>query len=438
MDQGTGDCTQGQSTPATDTLDQGTGGCTQGQSTPATDTMDQGTGGCTQGQSTPATDTMDQGTGDCTQGQSTPVTDTMDQGTGDCTQGQSTPVTLTDTMDQGTGDCTQGQSTPATDTMDQGTGVCCPQGQLTADFVVKLEPAWSIHEESQDHEPSAGYSTGQPMSDDASDSPLSSRSSPVCWHCSAVFISFSCLQAHLQAFHGETLHSGLPVASRRHDSTCENDDQMVEPPASIKAEPQDEPSAVYSTVQPMSDNTSGSLLSIYASHVCHRCFDTFVLFSSLELHLATFHGETLHDLLSMYSAYNCYGAGFHHGSSMENAVAGFHHGSSMENAVAGFHHGSSMENAVAGFHHGSSMENAVGHNKKKGVGGRKEKAEDKGTDRTDREKSSRKHVCDVCSKAFSNDVTGRSVTLSDVMGRSVALSDVMGRSVSVTLSDVMV
>ncbi|KAL8571396.1 hypothetical protein ACOMHN_061639 [Nucella lapillus] len=32
--------------------------------------------------------------------------------------------------------------------------------------------------------------------------------------------------------------------------------QELEPPWSMKEEPQDEPSAVYSTVQPMSDNTS--------------------------------------------------------------------------------------------------------------------------------------------------------------------------------------
>ncbi|KAL8589786.1 hypothetical protein ACOMHN_020789 [Nucella lapillus] len=187
-------------------MDQGTGDCTQGQSTPVTDTMDQGTGDCTQGQSTPVTYTMDQGTGDCTQGQSTPVTDTMDQGTRDCTQGQSTPVT--DTMDQGTGDCTQGQSSPVTD-----------------DIVVKLELPWSIKEEPQD-EPSAVYSTVQPMSDNTAESPLSLNTSHVCQRCSAVFTLSGSLEVHMETFHGETKHSALPVASRLQDSAGENTDKV--------------------------------------------------------------------------------------------------------------------------------------------------------------------------------------------------------------------
>ncbi|KAL8594194.1 hypothetical protein ACOMHN_030088 [Nucella lapillus] len=208
MDQGTGDCTQGQSTPVTSTMDQGTGDCTQGHSTPVTDTMDQGTGDCTQGQSTPVTDTMDQGTGDCTQGQSTPVTDTMDQGTGDCTQGQSAPVT--DTMDQGTGDCTQGQSTSAAD-----------------DIVVKWkETCLSVKEEPED-EPPAVYSTAQPMSDNSSGSLLSFNTDHACQHCSAVFMASSSLEVHLETIHGETLlHSELPVASGLQDSASDDTEQV--------------------------------------------------------------------------------------------------------------------------------------------------------------------------------------------------------------------
>ncbi|KAL8603214.1 hypothetical protein ACOMHN_025229 [Nucella lapillus] len=249
-------------------MDQGTGHCTQGQSAPVIDTMDQGTGHCTQGQSTPVTDTMDQGTGGCTQGQSTPVTDTMDQGTGGCTQGQSTPVTHT--MDQGTGHCTQGQSTPVID-----------------DFVVKVELPWSVKEEPQD-ELSAVYSPVQPMSDNTSGSLLSQNTSRACQRCSAVFMLSSSLEVHMETFHGETLHSELPVASRLQDSACKDTDvQKLEPAWSVKEEPQDQSSAVYSTGQPMTDNTSGSLLSLntVSYHACHRCFAAFVLFSSLELHM---------------------------------------------------------------------------------------------------------------------------------------------------------
>ncbi|KAL8623406.1 hypothetical protein ACOMHN_063716 [Nucella lapillus] len=253
----------------------------------------------------------------------------MDQGTGDCTQGQSTPVT--DTMDQGTGDCTQGQSTP-----------------VTVDIFVKQEPAWSVKEEPQD-EPSVVYSTVQPMSDNTSGSLLSLNTSQACQHCSAVFMVSGSLQVHMETFHGETLHSELPVASRLQDSASDNTDKMpigqerfsaqvkdncrensaknfsikLEPAWSVKAEPQDEPSAVYSTVQPMSDNTSGSLLSLNTSHVCQRCFASFVLFSSLELHLATFHGESPHGFL-VYSGNNGVDVGYHHGSKVENGAACVH------------------------------------------------------------------------------------------------------------------
>ncbi|KAL8571393.1 hypothetical protein ACOMHN_061636 [Nucella lapillus] len=299
---------------------------------------------------------MDQGTGECTQGQSTPVTDTMDQGTGDCTQGQSTPAT--DTMDQGTGVCTQGQSTPATDTMDQGTGDCL-QGQPT----FKVELQWSVKEEPQD-EPSAVYSTVQPMSDNTSPSLLSLNTSHACQRCSAVFMVSSSLEVHKETFHGETLHSESPVASRLQDSASKNTKKLpsgeekfsaqmtdnlrgdfvsssedfvvkLEPPWSMKEEPQDEPSAVYSTVQPMSDNTSPSLLSLNTSHVCQCCFATFILFSSLELHMATLHGEALHDSFPMYAAYVSYGVGYHQDSKAENAFTQL---GNMKKHVKKFHH----------------------------------------------------------------------------------------------------
>ncbi|KAL8571394.1 hypothetical protein ACOMHN_061637 [Nucella lapillus] len=331
--------------------------------------MDQGTGDCTQGQSAPVTDTMDQGTGVCTQGQSTPVTDTMDQGTGVCTQGQSTPAT--DTMDQGTGGCTQGQSTPATD-----------------DVVVKLELPWSMKEEPQD-EPSAVYSTVQPMFDNTSGSLLSLNTSQACQHCSAVFKLSRSLQVHLETFHGETLHSELPVASRLQDSASDKTDTTpsgqerlsppitdhpredsvasskdfvikLEPPWSMKEEPHDEPSAVYSTVQPMSDNTSPSLLSHNTSHVCQRCSATFVLFSSLELHLATFHGETPHGLFLFHSTNNGHNVGYRHGSEIENVSNG---------------------------------------TSEKAVKGREEKTADSDPDRTGQERMEWDHAYDLCSKA---------------------------------------
>ena len=55
----------------------------------------------------------------------------------------------------------------------------------------------------------------------------------------------------------------------------------------------DQPSAVYSPAQPMSDNTSWSLLSLKRGRVCHCCSAAFVLVSSLELHLASVHGESM-------------------------------------------------------------------------------------------------------------------------------------------------
>ncbi|KAL8603215.1 hypothetical protein ACOMHN_025230 [Nucella lapillus] len=230
-------------------------------------------------------------------------------------------------MDQETGDCTQGQSTPVTD-----------------DIVVKLEPAWSMKEEPQD-QPSTVYSTVQPMADNTSGSLLSQNTSHTCQRCSAVFMLSSSLQLHLEVFHRETLHSELSVASRLQDSASENTVKMpsgqersstpmtedsradcatpsqdfvikLEPAWSMKEEPQDQPSTVYNTVQPMSDNTSGSLLSLNTSHVCQRCSATFVLFSSLELHMVTLHGETLHDFLPMYSA--CYSVGYCHDSNTES------------------------------------------------------------------------------------------------------------------------
>ncbi|KAL8618505.1 hypothetical protein ACOMHN_000650 [Nucella lapillus] len=126
-----------------------------------------------------------------------------------------------------------------------------------------------------------------------------------------------------------------------------------ESPWSMKEEPQDQPSAVYSTVQPMSDNTSGSLLSHNASQVCQRCSATFVLFSSLELHMVTFHGETLHD-----------SAPLHSGDNKRHDV---------------------------GYDHGSKTENAGDRDNQKAVKRRKEKVEDGDTDRTDHKKKSREH-----------------------------------------------
>ncbi|KAL8557903.1 hypothetical protein ACOMHN_064337 [Nucella lapillus] len=211
-------------------------------------------------------------------------------------------------MDQGTGDCTQGQSTPVTD-----------------DFV-KLGPAWSVKEEPQD-EPPAVYSTAQPMSDNTSGSLLSLNTTGhvcqrrhACQLCSAAFVLPGSLQVHMETFHGETLKPKLPVASRLQASAGEDTEKKLGPPWSVKEEPQDEPSAVYSTVQPMSDNTSGSLLlSLNTSHVCQRCSATFVLFSSLELHMVTFHGETLHDWFLMYSAYKSSSVGgCYHESETEN------------------------------------------------------------------------------------------------------------------------
>ncbi|KAL8571397.1 hypothetical protein ACOMHN_061640 [Nucella lapillus] len=186
--------------------------------------------------------------------------------------------------------------------------------------------------------------TLHPTSDKTSGSLNRSNS---CQRCAAVFMLPRSLTVHMQAVHGQTADSHTPAASKRHNiisagakqtgsnlgrcSPQATDDHIddfmmsadhfaikLEPPWSMKEEPHDEPSAVYSTVQPMSDNTAGLLLTLYASHVCHHCFDTFVLFSSLELHLATFHGETLHDLLSTNCADKCYSVGYHHADRNEN------------------------------------------------------------------------------------------------------------------------
>ncbi|KAL8620936.1 hypothetical protein ACOMHN_044083 [Nucella lapillus] len=85
----------------------------------------------------------------------------------------------------------------------------------------------------------------------------------------------------------------------------------VEPPWSMEEEPQD---------QPMSDSTPGSLLSLNGNHVCQRCSATFVLFSSWELHMVTFHGDSLHDLFSIYSAYKWYDFDYHSGNKIDSAV----------------------------------------------------------------------------------------------------------------------
>ncbi|KAL8613419.1 hypothetical protein ACOMHN_057139 [Nucella lapillus] len=131
-----------------------------------------------------------------------------------------------------------------------------------------------------------------------------------------------------------------------------NLEMKPEPPWSVKEEPQDQPSAVYSTVQPLSDSTE-SLPSLNTSHVCQHCSASFALLSSLELHMATFHGETLHDLFLTYSAYKCYGVGYQHGSKIVNEGS---------------------------------------YEKEKAVEGRKEKVEDSDTNWTDKRKKSRKHA----------------------------------------------
>ncbi|KAL8571395.1 hypothetical protein ACOMHN_061638 [Nucella lapillus] len=222
------------------------------------------------------------------------------------------------------------------------------------------------------------HNTLQPMSDKTSGS---LNRSNTCQRCAAVFMLPRSLTVHMQAVHGQTANSHTPAASKRHNvipagakqktvsqlERCSSqgagdlrDDFMtsadhfaikLEPPWSMKEESHDEPSAVYSTAQPMSDNTSPSLLSHNTSHVCQRCSATFVLFSSLELHMVTFHGETLHGLFLMYSAYHCYGLGYYQGSKTEN----------------------------------------VGDYTEKAVKRRKEKAEDNDTDRADQEKKKRKH-----------------------------------------------
>ncbi|KAL8613417.1 hypothetical protein ACOMHN_057137 [Nucella lapillus] len=122
-----------------------------------------------------------------------------------------------------------------------------------------------MNEEPQD-QPSAVYSTVQPLSDNTSGLLLKLNTSHACQHCSAVFMLSSSLKVHLETFHGKTLHSELPVASRLHDSASESTEMKPEPPWSVKEEPQDQPSAVYSTVQPLSDNTE-SLPSLNTSHV---------------------------------------------------------------------------------------------------------------------------------------------------------------------------
>ncbi|KAL8564694.1 hypothetical protein ACOMHN_004187 [Nucella lapillus] len=182
----------------------------------------------------------------------------------------------------------------------------------------KLEPPWSVKEEPQD-EPPAVYSTAQPMSDNTSGPLLSLNTGHACQRCSAVFMVSGSLEVHLETFHGETLPSELPVASGLQDSASDDTDEKLEPPWSMKEEPQDEPPAVYSTVQPMSDNTSGSLLSLNTSHVCQRCSATFVLFSSLELHMVTLHGEIyILIFFPLYSTSRWYYVGYHCCHKIEN------------------------------------------------------------------------------------------------------------------------
>ncbi|KAL8558640.1 hypothetical protein ACOMHN_022563 [Nucella lapillus] len=221
------------------------------------------------------------------------------------------------------------QTESSADSTDQDTeDSTLTQGGVTDDVVVKVELPWSMKEEAE-----AELSTA----------------CQACQRCSAVFLLPSSLQVHLQSFHGEGACAGSPVGSSP-PHVCDNNNTdkvqgehgtlwadteglksadtpegfviKLEPPWSVKEEPQDEPSAVYSTAQPMSDNTSGSLLSLNTtSHVCQRCSATFILFSGLELHMVTFHGESLHDLCPAFSAYDCGGVEDHNDDVSAEKVA---------------------------------------------------------------------------------------------------------------------
>ena len=69
--------------------------------------------------------------------------------------------------------------------------------------------------------------------------------------------------------------------------------QKTETAWSMEEDWSDQLSPVLSTTRPVSDVTSGSLLCLKRGRVCQRCPVAFVLVSSLELHLASVHGEPL-------------------------------------------------------------------------------------------------------------------------------------------------
>ncbi|KAL8568913.1 hypothetical protein ACOMHN_017085 [Nucella lapillus] len=156
----------------------------------------------------------------------------------------------------------------------------------------------------------------------------------------------------------DSMDQGTGSCSQRGSKPSSNVVVKLEPAWSMKEEPQDEPSAVYSTVQPMSDNTSGSLSSLNSSHVCQHCFATFVLFSSLELHMATFHGETLHKAFPVLSPSNC--------------------------------------DVGCQFDDETDLLGVYGN--KTAARERRRKGND--SDRTDKEKKMKKHVCEECGRGF--------------------------------------
>ncbi|KAL8568914.1 hypothetical protein ACOMHN_017086 [Nucella lapillus] len=156
----------------------------------------------------------------------------------------------------------------------------------------------------------------------------------------------------------DSMDQGTGSCSQRGSKPSSNVVVKLEPAWSMKEEPQDEPPAVYSTVQPMSDNTSGSLPSLNSSHVCQRCFATFILFSSLELHMATFHGETLHKAFPVLSPSNC--------------------------------------DVGCQFDDETDLLGVYGN--KTAARERRRKGND--SDRTDKEKKMKKHVCEECGRGF--------------------------------------
>ncbi|XP_076438128.1 uncharacterized protein LOC143277225 [Babylonia areolata] len=160
----------------------------------------------------------------------------------------------------------------------------------------------------------------------------------------------------------DTVRSESTIRKDEDNRPAGDNQKLVKLHSSVidKTTPQLSVSGANRTPVHKSANTSGSLLSLNRSHVCQRCFAAFVLFNSLKLHLMHVHGEKLHAVLPVPSTPSSCDAGNYSNMNVEK----------------------------------------VADLDKRNIVQRKNNKFDDNTDKESEEKKSRRHVCDVCSKAF--------------------------------------